>query len=109
MSRLIAISCALLLSTLPAMAAEEENQFDPDRVPPLSAFTIPSACVGLREAKLAYCLALQFEKSASCRGTVEERLSCLERRTAKQQLEIALLRRSLHDLTFPRIRPLTAR
>jgi hypothetical protein len=107
MPRLIAVSYALLLSTLPLMAAGAENQFDPDRVPPLSAVTVPSACVGLRDAKLAYCLALQLERPASCRGTLGERLTCLEQRLAKQQRQIAELERLLHDLTSPRIRPLT--
>jgi hypothetical protein len=75
----------------------------------LSPFSRPSACVGLRDAALAYCLALEMERPVSCRGTVEERLTCLEQRIAKQQREIAALKRSLHDLTTPRIRPLTAR
>ena len=52
------------------------------------------------------CIAAETEKLAPCTGTVEERLTCLERKVMTQAEELYWLKRQLEERTSPQIRPL---
>jgi len=52
------------------------------------------------------CLQAALEVAEPCTGTVEERLACLEGRTARQAREIVRLRYELDKLSRPRVQPL---
>ena len=52
------------------------------------------------------CLQAAFAAADSCTGTVEERLTCLEGRIAKQAREIVQLKYELDKLNRPRVQPL---
>lgn len=95
--RAILLSCALL-AFQNAAAAEPVNERLQQAI---------SACRGeMPGLARMQCLQAAFAAAESCTGTVEERLTCLESRIAKQAREIVQLKYELDKLNRPRVQPL---
>ena len=60
----------------------------------------------LREPDQLYCVAAHLHRLEPCKGSIDERLACLEGKVREQSDEIYALRRQLHERTSPRVSPL---
>src|ERR1041385_1772987 len=66
-------------------------------------------CMGLHGAALHHCIAAELERTAPCKGTLEERLNCLEAKIAQQDSEMQRLKWKFQRSRDPRIQPLDQR
>jgi len=104
MRALSIVPCVLFLGIAQATAAGEDAVPTPLN-PPVELYL--SGCADLPAAEQAYCVGREMSRYLPCSGSVEERLTCLEKRVLDQQREIVALRRAVDDLNAPRVRPLT--
>jgi hypothetical protein len=100
MPRLTAVllSCAFLLTHSAAMADAEED-----------AWALQFCRGSMSDYAIAVCRHLEYAAGKPCTGSVEERLTCLDARVARQTREIVRLRYELDRLRTPRVHPLDER
>jgi hypothetical protein len=95
------LPCVFLLASIPGASAEEDQ----------SGLDTPHlyyyyACSDVAIEDLAACIGTRRAMAMPCTGSVEERLSCIEKRVISQERDIVALKRTLDRYTNPRARPL---
>jgi hypothetical protein len=94
----VLLPCALF-----SPGAMAEQFFETERAPTMFYY---SDCAELEGVAWHYCIAAELQRMVPCKGSVEERLNCLEAKIAQRDEELRRLRLEFEHARRPRIQQL---